>query len=246
MSIKNRREKRKLSGMEWSVVRKPMKDWAKDEQPREKMQANGRNSLSNAELLAIVLRTGTRDMSALQLAQMILEKVDHDLTSLARKSLNELQQFPGIGVAKASEIAAVMELVRRKQNSKTVSKPKISCSNDAYRYAQNYFYDLNHEEFYALYLNRANKILKAVQISKGGISGTVADGKLIFNHALELKASGIILVHNHPSGNAEPSASDIQLTSSLKKFGAYIEVQILDHLILTGDNYFSFADEGRL
>lgn len=223
-----------------------MRLWAKDEQPREKMQANGRNSLSNAELLAIVLRTGSKKMSALQLAQMILDKVDHDLSFLGRKSLDELQQFPGIGLAKASEIAAVMELVRRKQQSKSVPKPKVTCSNDAYKYARNYFYDLNHEEFYALYLNRANVILKAVQISKGGVSGTVADGKLIFNYGLEVKASGIILVHNHPSGNAEPSASDVHLTSELKKFGAYIDVQILDHLILAGDNYFSFADEGRL
>lgn len=223
-----------------------MKYWAVDEQPREKLQLNGRNSLSNAELLAIVLRTGTKEISALHLAQKILDSVDNDLNALARKSLTELQKFPGVGKAKAAEIAAVMELVKRKQQSRIPSKPKIKCSGDAFHYLQPIFRDLNHEEFYALYLSRSNRVIRAVQISKGGISGTVADGKIIFNYGLESMASGIILAHNHPSGAAEPSASDVQLTESLKKFGSFIDVQILDHIIVAGNNYFSFADQGRL
>lgn len=227
-------------------MRRPIKEWAEDERPREKLESKGRYALSNAELLAIVLRTGTKHMSALHLARLIMDSVGNDLNVLARKSLADLQKYPGIGKAKATEIAAVMELVRRKQSSKQPKKPKIKCSGDAYSYIQPYFNDLNHEEFYAIYLSRSNQVLRAVQISKGGISGTVADGKLIFNYGLESNASGIILAHNHPSGNPSPSSSDIHLTESLKKFGAFIDVQILDHLIVTGNSYFSFADEGRL
>lgn len=228
------------------ILRRPMKDWARDERPREKLEEKGRGALSNAELLAIVLRTGTKKMSALHLAQLILESVDNDLSRLSRKSIPELQKFPGVGKAKAAEITAVMELVRRREKSKSSKRSLIKCSSDAFYHMKPYFLDLNHEEFYAIYLNRANYILNVVQISKGGISGTVADGKLIFNYGLQAQASGIILVHNHPSGNALPSPSDIQLTQALKSFGAYIDIQILDHLIIAGNNYFSFADEGKL
>lgn len=244
--MKMSKRKSNLNGMEGMIVRKPMKYWVAEEQPREKLQAKGRNALSNAELLAIILRTGSKQWSALHLAQQILESVEHDLNALGRKSIAELQKFPGIGQVKATEIAAVMELVRRRQISKSSQRPVIKCSGDAFECAKPYFHDLIHEEFYALYLSRSNQVIDVKQISKGGITGTVADGKLIFNYGLESKATGIILVHNHPSGNIQPSASDIQLTNSLKKFGAYIEVQILDHLIIAGNNYFSFADEGRL
>lgn len=232
--------------MEGIIVRKSIKYWVADEQPREKMQVKGRKALSNAELLAIVLRTGSKQMSALHLAQQILESVGHDLNLLGRKSISELQKFPGVGQVKATEIAAVMELVRRRETAKSSPKPVIKCSGDAFLCAKPLFQDLYHEEFYALYLSRSNQVLEVKQISKGGVTGTVADGKLIFNYGLESKATGIILVHNHPSGNIQPSASDIHLTDSLKKFGAFIEVQILDHLIIAGNNYFSFADEGRL
>lgn len=227
-------------------VSKMIRQMADDEKPREKLQQKGRNSLSNAELLAIVLRTGTHQISALRLAQSILDSVGNDLNALARKSLKELQKFPGVGSVKATEIAAVMELVRRKQQSRVPIKPLIRCSGDAYRCIQSAFQDLEHEEFYALYLDRANQVIQQIQISKGGISGTVVDGKLIFGHALECKASGIILAHNHPSGNLAPSAQDLHLTNSLLQFGKYIEVQILDHLIIAGNTYFSFADEGKL
>lgn len=228
------------------ALRKPMKDWSSDEQPREKLQDQGRKSLTNSELLAIVLRSGTTKFSALDIAKSILDSVDNDLNRLSRKSLNELMRFPGVGKAKATEIQAVMELVRRKQQSKIAQKTMVKCSGDAYSLLHPIFMDLDHEEFYAIYLSRANRVLKTAQISKGGISGTVADGKLIFNYGLETKACGIILAHNHPSGNASPSMADVNLTTSLKKFGSFIDVQILDHIIVAGNNYFSFADEGRI
>lgn len=226
--------------------RKPMKDWSSEEQPREKLRHLGRKSLTNSELLAIVIRSGTPQFSALDIAKKVLESVENDLNQLSRKSIEDLIRFPGIGKAKATEILAVMELVRRKQQSKIPDKALIKCSGDAYSLLSPIFMDLDHEEFYALYLSRANRVIKTVQISQGGISGTVADGKLIFNYGLESKASGIILAHNHPSGNTTPSVADVHLTNSLKKFGEFIDVQILDHIIITGNNYFSFADEGRL
>ncbi|MCR9173291.1 MAG: DNA repair protein RadC [bacterium] len=228
------------------ALRKPMKDWSIDEQPREKLQNQGRKSLTNSELLAIVLRSGTPKQSALDIARTILDSVDNDLHRLARKTIDDLMKFPGVGKAKATEILAVMELVRRRQQSKLRDKAMIKCSADAFQLIAPVFMDLDHEEFYALYLSRGNKVLQIKQISQGGISGTVADGKVIFNYGLETKASGIILAHNHPSGNSSPSVADIQLTSSLKKFGEYIDVQILDHIIVAGNNYFSFADEGRI
>lgn len=228
------------------ALRKPMKNWSVDEQPREKLQNQGRKSLTNAELLAIVIRSGTTKLSALDIARTILDSVENDLHRLARKSVDELVRFPGVGKTKATEILAVMELVRRRQISRSPDKAQIKCSGDAFNLIAPSFIDLDHEEFYAIYLSRGNRVIKAVQISQGGVSGTVADGKLIFNYGLESKASGIILAHNHPSGNLVPSVADIQLTEALKKFGDYIDVQILDHLIVAGNNYFSFADEGRL
>jgi len=232
--------------MEKTMLKKPIRLWADDEKPREKLQVLGRKALSNAELLAIVLRTGTAHLSAVDLAKLILESVDYDLNKLSRKSVKELERFPGIGKAKATEILAVMELVRRRQQHKSPRRPRIKCANDAFEILKDVFLDLEHEEFYAMYLSRGNHLIKTELISKGGVSGTVADGKLIFNYGLESKACGIILAHNHPSGNTSPSVSDIHLTESLKKFGEYIDVQILDHLIVAGNNYFSFADEGRL
>jgi len=228
------------------ALRKPMKNWSVDEQPREKLQNQGRKALTNAELLAIVIRSGTPELSALDIARTILDSVENDLHRLARKTVDELTRFPGVGKTKATEILAVMELVRRRQQSKTPDKAHIKCSGDAFHFIAPSFIDLDHEEFYAIYLSRGNRVIKTVQISQGGVSGTVADGKLIFNYGLESKASGIILAHNHPSGNIVPSVADIQLTEALKKFGDYIDVQILDHLIVAGNNYFSFADEGRL
>jgi DNA repair protein RadC len=226
--------------------RNPIRLWAEDDRPREKMILKGRRSLSNAELLAIVLGSGTKNLSAVQLAQQILNDVNNDLNSLARRSVNDLKKYPGIGDARAIEISAVMELSRRKKNKPPVNKPSVRCSQDSFDFLSPFLSDLDHEEFYVLYLSRANKIIAHEQLSKGGRSGTVADGKIIFANALANKSCGIILAHNHPSGQLKPSAADIKLTKSLMKFGRLIDIQVLDHLILSANNYFSFVDEGIL
>lgn len=228
------------------MKRNPIKFWAEDDRPREKMLLKGKNSLSDAELLAIVLGSGTKELSAVQVAQTILSDVNNDLHALARRSINDLKRYPGIGQARAVEIAAVMELARRKKRTKVDRKPSVRCSEDSFNFLLPFFADLQHEEFYILYMNRANKIMAYEQLSKGGVSGTIADGKIIFSHALEHKACAIILAHNHPSGQLKPSSSDMKLTKSLIKFGRLIDIQILDHLIIAGNNYFSFVDEGIL
>lgn len=228
------------------MKRNPIKLWAEDDRPREKLLTKGKNALSDAELLAIVLGSGTRELSAVQVAQSILADVNNDLCALAKRSVNELKKYPGIGEVRALEITAVMELTRRRKRIKPDGKPVVRCSQDSYNFLVPFFTDLHHEEFYVLYMNRANKILAYEQLSKGGLSGTVADGKIIFSQALQHKACAIILAHNHPSDQLKPSHSDIKLTNSLVKFGALIDIQVLDHLIITANNYFSFVDEGIL
>lgn len=223
-----------------------IKNLALDDRPREKLVQHGRATLSNAEILAILIGSGTREKSAVQLCQEILNKSDNDINILAKKSVGELMKFKGIGEAKAISIAAALELGRRRQSEETVVRPIINSSKHAYNAVKYIFEDLEHEEFHIILLNRANKIITTVLISKGGISGTVADGKLIFKKALETTASGLILCHNHPSGNLKPSKADIDLTHNLKQFGKMIDMPILDHIIITDSNYFSFADENML
>lgn len=219
--------------------------WAEDDRPREKLLLKGRSALSDAELLAIVLRSGTRELNALDLAKMMLADNNQSIDELAKRSPEELTKYPGVGITKSITICAVMELSRRKQTDVKRLK-SIRNSNDCYQLLNPYFADLLHEEFYAILLNRANNVMAIKQISKGGVSGTVADGKVIFKKALEVQASALILAHNHPSGQLKPSQADINLTKSLKEFGKMIDLQILDHLILTDNNYFSFADEGMM
>ncbi|MFT6281163.1 MAG: DNA repair protein RadC [Salibacteraceae bacterium] len=228
------------------MKRTPIKYWAEDDRPREKMLTKGKNALSDAELLAIVLGSGTKELSAVEVARSILEDVNNDLEALSRRSVNDLKKYPGIGEVRAIEILAVMEISRRRRRTKSKGKPSVRCSGDSYNFLVPFFTDLEHEEFYVLYLNRANNILAYEQLSKGGVSGTVADGKIIFSQALQHKACAVILAHNHPSGQLKPSASDIKLTKSLVKFGRLIDIQVLDHLIITANNYFSFVDEGIL
>ena len=228
--------------MEWNSI----KTWAEEDRPREKLSIKGKSVLSDAELLAIILGSGTKRMSALELAREILIKCENNLIKLAKMSVNELCEFNGIGPAKAISIVATMELSRRKNDLKSTKRVKITSSNSAFVCLKPLLTDLSHEEFYLLLLDRSNSLLKTVNISKGGISGTVADGKLIFNEAISHKASGIILAHNHPSGQLKPSEQDIILTRSLKEFGKMIDLLILDHLILTDYSYFSFADEGLI
>jgi DNA repair protein RadC len=223
-----------------------IKDWAEEDRPREKLILKGRTALSDAELLAIIIGSGTRELTAVQVAREILGSSKNSLSSLSRMSVNDLKKFKGIGEAKAIAIYAAMEISRRRKGEVKEKTNSIKSSSDAFNYLQADLMDLEHEEFHTLFLNRGNEIIASEQISKGGISGTVADGKVIFHRALELKSSAMILAHNHPSGQLKPSESDIDLTKSLVKFGKYIDLQILDHLIFSDNNYFSFADEGLI
>jgi DNA repair protein RadC len=220
--------------------------WAEDDRPREKLLLKGKSSLSDAELLAILLGTGTKALSAVDLAKQILQRVDKNLHNLARLSVNDLTKIKGIGKAKAISIISALELGRRRKDAHPSVKPRVASSKDAVELIKPDLLDLYHEEFWILVLNRANYVLKKVQISRGGISGTVADPKLIFKSALELSGSSIILIHNHPSGNLQPSQADITLTKHLKEAGKFMEIPVLDHIIVSDNCYFSFADEGLM
>jgi DNA repair protein RadC len=223
-----------------------IKMWAEDDRPREKMKLKGRNVLSDAELLAIIIGSGNRHLSAVELSRQILSSVGNSLSKLSKLSIADLNKFKGIGEAKAISIMATLEIARRKGSEEQAPISKISSSKNVYDLLKPKFLDLSHEEFYVIYLDRANQVLKTEQISKGGISGTVADGKIIFQKALETKCSALILAHNHPSGQLKPSEADLKLTKSLINFGKYIDLQVLDHLIFSDNSYLSFADEGIL
>lgn len=223
-----------------------LKSWAEEDRPREKMMLKGRSALSDAELLAILIGSGTRELTAVELAREILANSNNSLGELAQKSIKDLMKFKGIGEAKAITVYASMEIARRKEFQNQRNRFKVRSSKDAYDYVKADLTDLMHEEFFALFLNRANEVIGKEQISKGGLSGTIADGKVIFHKAIELKSSGIILAHNHPSGQLKPSHQDVKLTKSLVSFGKYIDLYILDHLIVTDQNYYSFADNGMI
>jgi DNA repair protein RadC len=220
--------------------------WAEEDRPREKMMLKGKSALSDAELLGILIGSGTKNLNAVDLAKMILSGAGNDLNALARCSVADLEKIKGIGKAKAITIVAALELGRRRQGQAPGEKPRITCSEDAWRTIKPLLMDIPHEEFWILVLNRANFVIKAEKVSSGGISGTVADPKVIFKAALDLKGSSIILVHNHPSGNLKPSEADISLTRKLKESGLMLEIPVIDHIIFTDTGYFSFADEGIL
>jgi DNA repair protein RadC len=223
-----------------------IKSWSPEDRPREKLLSKGTPVLSDAELVAILLGTGTATVSAVELAKRVLQTVDNNLHELARLSVKDLMRVKGIGEAKAISIIAALELGRRRKDADSEEKPRISGSIDAFHILKPHLQDLHHEEFWVLLLNRANRVIKKHQISQGGVAGTVADPKIIFKLALSELASGIILAHNHPSGNLTASQADIDLTKKLKEAGKLLEVQVLDHLIVAGQKYFSFADEGIL
>ena len=220
--------------------------WAEEDRPREKLLLKGKAALSDAELLGILIGSGTRSLSAVDVCKIILQANHNNLNELARLSPKELTKFKGIGEAKAISIIAALELGRRRKESQPLKRPKISCSEDAYKAIKAELWDKQVEEFWLLILNRANQVMSKVQISTGGVAGTVADPKVIFKAALEHLASGVILIHNHPSGNLKPSQADIQLTKKLKEAGSFLDLPILDHLIFTDQSYYSFADEGLL
>lgn len=223
-----------------------IKSWAPEDRPREKLLLKGKSALSNAELIAILLGTGTTTLSAVDLAKNVLQGAGNNLHDLARLSVKDLTKVKGIGEAKAVTIVAALELGRRRKELEHEEKSKIGSSGDAYDVIKSDLMDIPHEEFWILMLNRANRVIKKSQISQGGVSGTVADPKIIFKMALEELASGVILAHNHPSGNLTASQADKDLTKKLKEAGKLLDIQVLDHLIIAGQKYLSFADEGLL
>lgn len=226
--------------------RTSIKAWAEEDRPREKLLNQGRTALSNAELIAILIGSGTPETSAVDLSKTILSSVQDQLHELGKLPIQELTQFKGIGEAKAITIVAALELGRRRKNAEVLKRSKITSSQDVFNVMYARLSDLPHEEFWVLLLNRANKVIKTQRISSGGVSGTVADAKLIFNSAIAHLASSIILCHNHPSGNLKPSNADVQLTKKLKAGGEMLDISVLDHLIIGDESYFSFADEGML
>lgn len=227
-------------------LNRSIKMWAEDDRPREKMLLKGRSALSDAELIAILLGSGTASRSALDVAQELLLKNENNLHLFGKMNINELKKTKGIGTAKAITLCAAIELGRRRQALRTVDRLKITSSLSAFNLLAMDLQDLAHEEFYVLYLNKGNFVLQKKQVSIGGMTGTVVDGKIIFKTALELNAVGMILAHNHPSGRRQPSEPDIRLTRELQEFGKLIDITILDHLIITETGYFSFADEEML
>ena len=223
-----------------------IKTWAEEDRPREKLLLKGKAALSDAELIAILIGSGTPKLTAVDVAKLILSAVNNDLNELARLSVKDLMKHKGIGEAKAITIVSALELGRRRKETAATAKTQITCSTDIYNYIKPQLLDLPHEEFWIILLNRANIVMKKESISAGGVAGTVADPKIIFKKALEQLASSVILVHNHPSGNIKPSAADISLTKKMKEAGLFLDLPILDHIIFTNTDYYSFADEGML
>jgi DNA repair protein RadC len=223
-----------------------IKEWSVDDRPREKLLSKGISTLSDAELIAILIGSGSRNESAVDLSKKILNKVSNNLNELGKLSIPELKKFKGIGEAKAISIVAAMELSRRRKETDSTERSKITCSRDIFNILHPLLADLLHEEFWIIILNRANKIIDKQKISQGGISGTVTDIRIILKLAIENSASSLILCHNHPSGNLKPSDADISITKKIKESARLMEIELLDHLIVTDGNYFSFADEGIL
>jgi DNA repair protein RadC len=223
-----------------------IKSWAAEDRPREKLLQKGRTALTNAELIAILIGSGTRSLSAVDVSKSILSSVHDDLNKLASLQVSDLVKFEGIGEAKAISIVSAIELGRRRKEHASTKKLKITCSQDAYEFLKPSFLDQSIECFWVMFLNRANNIIRVDQISLGGVSGTVVDPKVIFNKALEYLASGIIISHNHPSGNLRPSQADKQLTQKLVKAGIILEIPVIDHIICTNNGYYSFKDEGDM
>ncbi|MFW6327608.1 MAG: RadC family protein [Bacteroidota bacterium] len=232
--------------MEGKKYNLSIKKWAVDDRPREKLIHKGLHSLSDAELLAILIGSGNRNESAVEVSQNILRMGNNNLNELARFSINELQRIRGIGEAKAISIVAALELGRRRKHTEVIQKSKITLSRDVFDFFHPLIGDLHHEEFWIIMLSRSNRIIQKMKISQGGIAGTVTDVKLIMKSALDKLATSIILCHNHPSGNIQPSEADRQITNKLKKSGDLLDIAVLDHVIIGENSYFSFADEGIL
>ncbi|MBN2681456.1 MAG: DNA repair protein RadC [Bacteroidales bacterium] len=223
-----------------------IKDWAPEDRPREKLLEKGISSLTDAELIAILLGSGTKDETAVEVAKRILKNSDNNLNELGKLGVNDLIKEKGLGPARAITIIAALELGRRRKVSESNEKMVIKSSRDAFEIFQPLIGDLSHEEFWVVFLNRANKVIDKKKISQGGITGTVTDIRLIMKDAVNILASGIILCHNHPSGNNKPSDADIKITKKVKEAAQLFDINLLDHLIVADKNYLSFADEGLI
>ena len=223
-----------------------IKNWSLDDQPREKLRDKGQSSLSDAELIAILIGSGNKSESAVALSKRILASTDNNLNALGKLSLKQLMKFKGIGEAKAISIAAALELGRRRRGETALRNNKITSSASVFELMQPVLGDLQHEEFWIVYLNNSNNVIQKTQLSKGGITGTLVDIRLVLRHALEFGATGLILVHNHPSGTLKPSEADKQLTQKLSSAAHSLDIKVLDHLIITQKAYFSFADANIL
>jgi len=223
-----------------------IKSWAEDDRPREKLINKGRQALSDAELLGILLASGNKNETAVQLAQRILNSHQNSINQLAKLQLNDLKKFKGVGEAKAVTIAAALEIGRRRNDETVYEKPKITSSQQAYTILKSKLSDLPHEEFWVMFMTRSNSVIKTECISRGGISGTVVDVRLILKPAIECLASSIILSHNHPSGNLKPSNEDIFLTKKVKEAAMLMDISLQDHIIIGDQSYLSFTDEGLL
>jgi len=221
-------------------------EWAVEDRPREKLIQKGTASLSDAELLAILISSGTKHKSAVDLGRELLGIVNNNLNSLGKLSINDLTKLHGIGTARAVTIAAALELGRRRKLAEVPELPQIKCSRDVADIFQPLLSDLSHEEFWILFLNRSNRVINRMKLSQGGISGTVTDVRIVMKKAIEYLASGIIVCHNHPSGNLNPSESDSKITQKIKEAGNLMDIQLLDHLIISDKDYYSFADNGLL
>lgn len=222
----------------------PITNWSEDDKPREKLMLKGKSVLSDAELIAILIGSGSRNESAVDLSKRILASVDHNLNALGKLSIAQLMNFKGIGEAKAISIIAAMELGRRRRSEDVIELTKITSSKAVFEVMQPIIGELPHEEFWVLFLNNSNKILFKAQLSKGGMTGTVVDVRIVFKIALEQNATSIILTHNHPSGKLQASDADIQITKKIKTAGQHLDISVLDHIIITENGHYSFVDEG--
>jgi len=223
-----------------------IKNWSDDDKPREKLLNKGRSALSDAELVAILISSGSKEESAVQLSKRILAAANNNLNELGKLSIKQLIKFKGIGEAKAVTIAAALEIGRRRRGEEIVEIDKIGSSKDAFEILLPILGELDHEQFWILFLNNSNKVLQKSQLSKGGITGTLVDVRLVMKQALELGAIGIILAHNHPSGTLKPSLSDRQITKKIQSAAEVLDIKVLDHIIVTQQDYFSFADNQEL
>lgn len=223
-----------------------IKQWAEDDRPREKLLSGGCSALSDAELIAVLIGSGNRDETAVELSRRMLGSSGNSLDRIGKKTVRELMQFRGIGQAKAVALVAAMELGRRRKEENVAEKPCVLSSRDAFTIMQPLLGDLMHEEFWVMLLNRSNRLIEALRTSQGGISGTVTDIRLILKSAILHSASSMVLCHNHPSGNLKPSSADLNITKKMNEAAGMMDIKVLDHIILADRNYFSFADEGLL